>query len=107
MLGDAFPALQSCKRSAAPAVIRKNGLSGAPDARAVAQELVDLALVAIALAVAQMAHPKVLDEARDGLTRRVPEAEARGLELAVVQAAPVAQLVEHLLGHPQAKALER
>src|SRR5829696_938354 len=76
----------------------------AADVRAVAEELLDLALVAIwrTAAAAQLAHAQVLREPRDGLPRRVAQREARGLELAVVQAAAVAQLLGHLLPDPHA-----
>ena len=81
-----------------------NGLSRAADARAVTQELLDLALVAVvlAVAVAQVAHPQMLGEARDGLPRRVAEVESRrALRLSVVHfryttRETVARFAEHL-----------
>src|SRR4051794_4617096 len=83
---------------------RRTGLAlRAPaHARAVAEELLDLALVAVRLplALAQIAHPELLREALQGLARRVPERRAGGLELAVVHPTPETQLLGHLVRDP-------
>src|SRR5215210_525608 len=73
-------------------------LRPAAHARAVAQELLHLAFVAIGLDLAAPdgRHAQVLGERLHGLPRGVAQGHARRLELAVVDAAAEAQLVEHL-----------
>ena len=75
--------------------------------RAPAQELLDLALVAVGLGRPRQhrAEAQVLAELEDRLARGVAVGEAGGLELAVVEAAAEAELVEHLLGDAEAEAL--
>src|SRR3954447_4003642 len=69
----------------------------AADARAPAQELLHLPLVAVArVAVGDRPRPQVAAECEDGLPRGRAEAVAGRLELAVVEAAAVAELLEHL-----------
>src|SRR5207248_6533566 len=67
-------------------------LALAPHIRAPAQELLDLALVAIGLADAgqDRLQAQVLAVLLDRLARRVAVEEARGLEAAVVDTAPEA-----------------
>src|SRR4051812_3951282 len=82
-------------------------LRPAADARAVAQELLHLALVAVRRAVAtQPGHAQVLREALDGLARRVAQPVAGGLELAIVETAAVAQLLRDLVGDADAHEAE-
>src|SRR5688572_958351 len=74
------------------------------DARAVAQEVLDLALVAVGLlihlleglAAQRLGHP------HGGLAGRVAQPVAGGLELAVVQAAAEAQVLDDLVGDVEA-----
>src|SRR4051794_3745578 len=67
--------------------------------RAPAQELLDLALVAIGLLDAghHRAEAKVLAEPQNGLARGEGVTESRCLQLAIVEAAAEAHLVQHLL----------
>src|SRR4051812_23504327 len=86
--------------------VRRARLRPRAHARRVAQELVDLALVAV-LALApgeQRGDAEVLGEAQHGLARREPVAVARRLEPPVVHAAAEAELLLHLRGdaHPEA-----
>src|SRR3954462_5286280 len=78
---------------------RFGGPVAAHDAGAAAQELLHLALVAVAVAVAlaeQRRDPLVLAQSHDRLARREVVAVAGRLELAVVDRAAEAQLLEHL-----------
>ena len=74
--------------------------------RAPAQELLHLALVAVAGLVAgpQAAHAQVLGERLHGLARRGSEPVSGGLQEPVVDPAPEAQLLQHLGRDPQARA---
>ena len=67
------------------------------------EELLDIALVAIRrLVIADgVAEPSSLDERLDCLGRRVLEMEPSFLELAIVDAAPVAQQLQVFVGEVQ------
>src|SRR6185437_14026586 len=74
-----------------------------------AQELLDLALVAVRLVLVapQRADPHGLRVLEDRLAAREAEVVAGGLELAVVQPAPVAELVEDLRREAHAREPQR
>src|SRR3954453_13853446 len=76
-----------------------------PDTRRPAEEFLHFALVAIwrLAALAQWLEPPGGREGLDRLARREAEAVARLLEAAVVQAAPVAQLLPHFFGNSYAR----
>ena len=80
--------------------------SGGPDARAAAQELLDLALVAIPAVPTAEQRPQPLMGAKlqHRLPRRVAEGEAAGLQPAVVQTAARAQLPQELQRDGEARA---
>ena len=73
-----------------------------------AQELLDLALVLVALALAlpQSADALVLGEGLDGLARRRAEVVSGRLEPPVVEPAAVAELLEHLRREPEPGAAQ-
>src|SRR5262245_35062551 len=83
------------------------GLYGTPPphARAVAEELLDLALVAVRPAgrvLEERPRALPLGVLDHRLPARVAEGVPGGLELAVVEPAAVLELVEHLPGHAHA-----
>src|SRR3954447_8800597 len=77
--------------------------------RAPAQELLDLAFVTVRLPLIapQRAHAHGLRMLEDGLAAREAEVVAGALELAVIQPAPVAQLVEDLGRQADAREPQR
>src|SRR3954453_10920675 len=86
-------------------VLHRLGRTVAADyARAAAQELLDLALVAVPVAVAlaeQRGEALQLAQLQDGLAGGEAVAVAACLQLAVVDRAPEAQLLEHLGRDPE------